>query len=169
MTDEISTLNQSPISDVKRDFGTISEIDDISFTPSISKCMENIESNTSLIDEDESHTMTHIYSRSESSNIYSGSDVAKMTFNETSLISCLIIEPDNIELAKNIHAFHEFRLKKTPASFSNTVIYSESIITHDAVTSVDSTKVSGKDTSNTGLKHLNKKRCVTKLMDIEKI
>ena len=48
----ISTLKTSPISYLDRDFGTISGIDDISFTPFMSKCMVNIDSNTSLIDED---------------------------------------------------------------------------------------------------------------------
>ena len=43
MKDDISTLNTSPTSDIHQDFAPISEIDDISFTPSISKCMENIE------------------------------------------------------------------------------------------------------------------------------
>ena len=42
MTDDISTLNPSPISNVHRDFEPISEIDDFSFSPSISKCMQNI-------------------------------------------------------------------------------------------------------------------------------
>ena len=51
--------------------------------------MENVESNTSLIDEDESHTMTHIDSPSESRKIDSGRDVAKKTFNETSLTTIL--------------------------------------------------------------------------------
>ena len=59
-TDVEYNLNTSPISDVNRDFGTIRGIDDFSFTPSMSKYMVNIESNTSLIDEDESHTKTHI-------------------------------------------------------------------------------------------------------------
>ena len=94
MTDEISTLNTSPISDFNRDFGTISEID----TPSISKFMENIESNTSFIDEDESHTMTHIDSPSESRKIDSGRHVSKITFDETRSTLFLKIEADNIEL-----------------------------------------------------------------------
>ena len=133
MTYDISTLNQSPISDVHRDFTPISEIYDISFTPSISTCMENIESNTSLIDEDEPHTMTHIHSPSESRKNDSGRDFAKATFHEIILTPCLTIKTDNIESAKNIHTYHKFRLKQNiKARVANTGIDSQSNITHDA-------------------------------------
>ena len=54
MTDDISTLHPSPISNVHEDFEPISEIDDLCFTPDISKCMQKIESNTNLIDEEPS-------------------------------------------------------------------------------------------------------------------
>ena len=75
-----------------------------------------------------------------------------------------------MKIAKNIHAYHNFRLKKnTKASVANTGIDSQSIITHDAVSSVDSTTVSGKETSNTGLENLNKKRCNKKLKNIKKM
>ena len=111
MKDDISTLHPSPISNVHRDFEPISEIDDFSFPPYISKCMQNIESNTSFIDEDEPHTMTHINSPSESRKIDIGRDVAKATFHEINITTCLKSKTDNIKTTKNIHAYHNLRLK----------------------------------------------------------
>ena len=58
--------------------------------------MVNIESNTSLIDEDESHTKTQIESNNECSEIDSGCNVAITTFDDISLTPPLKLETGNI-------------------------------------------------------------------------
>jgi hypothetical protein len=74
--------------------------------------MVNIESNKSIIDEDESHTKTQIESASECSEIDSGCNTAITTFDEISLTPSLKLEPGNIECKTNIISVDESKIEK---------------------------------------------------------